>query len=128
MASSLDRELDYAGVDRKLNNLQLRIGCDLVCNKLRIRDVCSTSTQQDCLVEYPYGLTLGETYKVAMQAKFAERLQVAKQEGSSELTKSGSAMAEAVADPEPLPPFKPDWRFWSGITLAGLGLFLHRSR
>ena len=126
MADSLQREFDRSDIDRKLNNQQLRNGCDVVCDRLKIRDVCQTSSQRDCLVQYPYGLTLGETYDVALQSGFAERL-----EKALESETRGGALQEATEaeeGPAPLPPFKPDWRFWGGVTLAGVGLFLHRNR
>lgn len=123
MAESLERALQVDQLERFMKNQVLRNQCEsVVCDKLLVQDVCSSASQKDCLVPYGYGMTLDEVYRVAKQAQFEERLATR----SDEATRFDGAI-EVVEEPK-LPPFKPDWRFWSGVTLAGVGLFLHRSR
>lgn len=124
MVSRFEREqLRIDEVDRFLDNQTLRNQCNSpVCATLKVQNVCQTPSERDCLVPYGYGMTLAETYKVAQQAKFDTRMAAQAEYRTSD------AFDEAVPEKEVLPPFKPDWRFWSGVTLAGVGLFLHRSR
>lgn len=117
-----------------------------VCDKLQVVPLCSQLETDTCLIEYPYPMTLGETAQVAREADFERRVAesgivVGKQQSQESRLSQASVEAAAAAraarqrelefeaqKAQKLAPFQPDWRFWTGVTLSGLGLFLHRNR
>lgn len=122
MLGSLEKQLDLSDLDLRLGNLSKRQNCGTpVCPGLNYLPSCDVAASgQKCLVAYHYPMNLGEILEVAESAKYEETLKFSDPEALQEETET--------VKKEKLPEFSPDWRFWSGISLAGLGLFLYRKR
>lgn len=122
MLGNIERQLDVEDLDARLDNMTKRQNCGTpVCPGLNYPPTCDIARgDQRCLVHYHFPMTLGEVVKVAQEAKYAEKLEL-------EETRAKQEAAEVVEKTK-LPEFKPDWRFWTGVSAAGLGLFLYRSR
>jgi len=139
-------QLNISLVNQRQDNLSKQKLCHLpVCDRLQVVPLCSQLQTPICLIEYPYPSTLVETAQVAKEADFERRVAesgivVGKTQSQESRLSQASAEAAASAraarkaelefeNPKPkLAPFRPDWRFWTGVTLSGLGLFLYRNR
>lgn len=121
MAGNIERQLDLEDLDARLDNITKRQNCGTpVCPGLNYPPTCDVARSgQRCLVPYHYPMKLGEILEVADVSDYATKLALEEKKQKEE---------EGEVKREPLPTFRPDWRFWSGVSLAGLGLFLHRSR
>lgn len=140
-------QLKISQIDTRLDNLTKKQSYGLpVTPGLLVPELCKQYDTDTCLVEYRYPLTLAETAQVARAADFEQRVsqsgivvgrQQSKEARLSQASSEAAASARAARQRQmeheaqqevPLAPFRPDWRFWTGITLSGLGLFLYRNR
>lgn len=117
-------ELELRDIDSRLDNVEIRSRCNSpVCEGMKIPSTCSDKLLAEntrCLVNYHYPMTFEETVQVAEEADYSRKI--------SEAEAATQAAAEEEAQKVPLAPFRPDWRFWTGVTLSGLGLFFYRNR
>jgi hypothetical protein len=118
---NIEHQLDVEDLDARLDNMTKRQNCGTpVCPGLNYPPTCDIARSgQRCLVPYHFPMTLGEVVVVAQEAKYEEKLALEEEKRSDE---------EAAVKKEKLPEFSPDWRFWAGVSAAGIGLFLYRSR
>lgn len=112
-------EVNVAEIDARLDNLTRKSQCEnVVCPGLLVPALCDGRAHDRCLVPYHYPMTLDEVAEVAERADYARRVEEADM----------AIAAQEEAEEVPTAPFRPDWRFWTGVTLSGLGLFLYRNR
>lgn len=113
-------ELQLADLSARLDNLEVRSQKGTpVAPGTKYPSTCSENLLAEnsrCLVDYHYPMSFEETVEVANKADFAPEDDSFSIESSEGVKKT------------PLPPFQPDWRFWTGVTLSGLGLFFYRNR
>lgn len=119
------RDISKLDIDARLSNLEVRSRCggDPVCPGMSIPDFCDEtlkSTESRCLVRYHYPMSVAEVAAVAEEADYVSQME--------ESDRVAAAAAREFEKQQPKAPFKPDWRFWTGITLSGVGLFLYRNR
>lgn len=114
-------ELQLADLSARLDNLAIRSREGTpVARGTKYPSTCSKTLvagSSRCLVDYHYPMSFEETLEVAEKADFAP-----------EDDDSISIASSDGAEKKPLPSFQPDWRFWTGVTLSGLGLFFYRNR
>ena len=113
-------ELQLADLSARVDNLEVRSRSGTpVAEGTKYPSTCSAaivSENSRCLVDYYYPMSFEETVAVAEEANY--------EKGDAFL----AASQDGGAPKAPLPAFQPDWRFWTGVTLSGLGLFLYRNR
>lgn len=116
--SKVARELDLTYEIQQIQHCLTQRGG--VCHGLKVPTLCSQFETPECLVDYPYPPTPGTI------GLSAEKQALIKQEVAEDAIERREERADELGG------FylhiRPDWRFWMGVSLAGVGLYLYRRK